>query len=253
MVHTLPQAALLVVGHGTRSADGQREFWLVVSQIARELPGIAVEGGFLEMGEPSIAAAMQRLSDRGAEQVVVAPLLLFAAGHVKRDIPLAAARAAARCRLSLLLAPALGCHPLLVELSALRFQQALGPHPIDPSQIAWVLVGRGSRDPLSNGRLPPVPLPASAPDSCGRGTRGVFGHGPAADGNHGARSRKLPPELGNCAAAPAVCWRTVRSIGTYGGGARSCRSAATMARGSATRVRPALSRRRGRAVSRSRS
>ncbi len=148
-MHTIDKTALLIVGHGTASEAGQREFWQVATQVAQALPGVAVEGCFLELVEPGIAVAIERLAARGADRVVVVPLLLFAAGHVKRDIPRAADQAAARCGISLLHAPALGNHALLVELSALRFHQALGSNVIDPDQIAWVLVGRGNRDPLA--------------------------------------------------------------------------------------------------------
>jgi len=149
VTHPLAKTALLVVGHGTRSKPAQREFRQVVSQVAQRLPIVAVEGCYLEMLRPDIGEGIERLASRGASQVVVVPLLLFAASHVKRDIPHAAARAAARWGLSLLLATPLGCHPQLVELSAERFRETLQPDVVAPQQIAWILVGRGSRDPLA--------------------------------------------------------------------------------------------------------
>lgn len=144
--------ALLVVGHGTRSPQGLNEYRQLLAHITQKLPHTVVEGGFLEMAEPTIDTAMQRLADRGAHRVVVLPLLLFEAGHAKRDIPRATRRAAQRYGLHASFASPLGIHPRMVELSAQRFHDTIRQNAsdtqgsIDPGDVLWVLVGRGSRD-----------------------------------------------------------------------------------------------------------
>ncbi len=153
MIHTPKQNALLVVGHGTRHAEGQREFWDVVAQIDHRLGGIPVAAGFLEMAEPTISAAVEQLAAQGARHVIVAPLLLFAAGHAREDIPRAARAAAHRSSVTVTHAQPLELHPELLALSASRFHEALaheqtaGHHHPHPQDVAWILVGRGSRDP----------------------------------------------------------------------------------------------------------
>jgi sirohydrochlorin ferrochelatase/(2Fe-2S) ferredoxin len=77
-------------------------------------------------------------------------LLLFAAGHVKNDLPLAAAAARAeRGSVRFDVARPLGVHPLLCELLFERVQQVA---PVQaPQRTSVLVVGRGSSDPDANG------------------------------------------------------------------------------------------------------
>src|SRR5258707_5141020 len=86
---------LLLVGHGTRDAAGLDEFAVVVERV-RVAASEPVEGCFLELARPTIGEGLARLVDRGVRRVTVVPVLLFAAGHAKRDIPAAVEEAAAR-------------------------------------------------------------------------------------------------------------------------------------------------------------
>ncbi len=153
----LPRTGYLLVGHGTRDTTGQAEFHATVQLVAAACPAAIVQPCFLELVEPSISAAIERLAEAGVERVVVAPLLLFAAGHAKRDVPEAIDAAARRFpRMRFVQATHLGCHDDLLELSARRFRDAapvLEPpaRPADPpaslaSQTLWIMVGRGSLD-----------------------------------------------------------------------------------------------------------
>ena len=152
----MTQPGLLIVGHGTRDSGGRAEFLAAAESVAAILGQWAVEACFLELAEPTIAGGIARLVERGAsEQITVAPLLLFAAGHAKADIPQAAAREAANYPgLRLRQASHLGVHPALVELSARRYQETLAKHPPTPeSETLVVFVGRGSRDASANAEL----------------------------------------------------------------------------------------------------
>ena len=153
----LPQsqnAGLLIVGHGTRDDVGCEEFLLTARAVAQCLPNVAIEPCFLELAEPTIHIAVKRLADRGIERLVVLPLLLFSAGHAKDDIPRAVDQAVCAAKLSKGLGlqpieqlPHLGCHPKLLELSALRFNEVIAEHVrYDAPDTALLMVGRGSRD-----------------------------------------------------------------------------------------------------------
>ncbi|HEV3003760.1 MAG TPA: CbiX/SirB N-terminal domain-containing protein, partial [Pirellulales bacterium] len=115
---------LLIVGHGTRDPQGLAAFREVVGTVAGRLEQTVVEGGFLELAEPNIAAAVSRAVERGAKQHLdVLPLVLFAAGHAKSDIPRAVASAgASHSGLTTRLLPHLGCHDRILELSAQRYR-----------------------------------------------------------------------------------------------------------------------------------
>ncbi len=148
---SLPAAAgVLVVGHGTADPVGAGETRQVAASVAALLPGVPVELGFLEVIGPSIGEATVRLVARGCRELVVAPLLLFAAGHAKRDVPEAVAVAAAAAGLPVVQTAALGCHPDLVELSATRRRQAISRlAPVASTDTLLLMIGRGSSDPAA--------------------------------------------------------------------------------------------------------
>ncbi len=153
----------LLVGHGSRETVGTTEFLEVAREVARRrgehlASPVAVEPCFLEFAEPTIAQSFHRLVNQGVRRVVVVPVLLFAAGHAKRDIPEAVAAVAAEyptVRVEQI--SHLGCSPDLLALSQHRYCQATEASlaeeapPTNTSGIVGktllILVGRGSFDP----------------------------------------------------------------------------------------------------------
>jgi sirohydrochlorin cobaltochelatase len=146
---------LLIVGHGTRDPQGVAEFLNVVERVESALDEAAVEPAFLEMASPTIEAGVAALVDRGARRITVLPLLLFAAGHAKRDIPQATEEAAARhAGLQIRQADCLGCHPAIVKLSLARFMEAVSPlDRFTPEDTLLVMIGRGSHDAEANAEM----------------------------------------------------------------------------------------------------
>lgn len=138
---------ILVVGHGTADAAGADETRCLAAGVAGALPGIAVELGFLEVIGPSVGEALERLAARGCREAVAAPLLLFTAGHARRDLPEAIAEPAARLGLTVCQADALGCHPALVALSRRRRDEARAAAGAGNRAEAVAFVVRGSSDP----------------------------------------------------------------------------------------------------------
>jgi sirohydrochlorin ferrochelatase len=138
----------LVVGHGTRDARGIDEFHQAAEAIAERCRPEPVEPCFLELAEPAISEAVPALVRRGARRLVVSPLLLFGAGHVKRDIPRAVAAALRKqAEVTVCYAPPIECHEAIVALSAKRYRQAIaGLIPTPEARTVLVLVGRGSHD-----------------------------------------------------------------------------------------------------------
>jgi sirohydrochlorin cobaltochelatase len=141
-----------VVGHGTRHVQGQQDFWTTVRHVAEELPDTVVEGCFLEAAAPDIPTALKAMARQGLNEVVLAPLLLFSAGHAERDMPAAALEAAAEARLTVRQAAVLGCHPQILALSATRFRTALGADHA-PAEVLWLFVGRGSADAAATAEM----------------------------------------------------------------------------------------------------
>src|SRR5688500_6845827 len=87
MLDQSQNVGILLVGHGTRSELGTRQYLALAASLARAVAPLAVEPAFLELKQPEIDTAVGKLVARGATRLVTMPLLLFAAGHVKRDIP----------------------------------------------------------------------------------------------------------------------------------------------------------------------
>ncbi len=145
---------LLVVGHGTADPTGADETRRIAALVAESLPDVVVELGFLEVIGPSIGDAIERLAERGCREAVVAPLVLFTAGHARRDIPEAVAAGAARVGISVRQAESLGLHPHLVALSRARREEALARRaPVPDDAAVLVVVGRGSSDATAHRQL----------------------------------------------------------------------------------------------------
>ena len=139
----------MLVGHGTRDAAGTDEFFSLGEQLADRSP-IPVRWSLLEFQQPTISEAWRSLIDLGVTHVHVAPLLLFAAGHAKSDIPDEIAKASAatpgvtfdQCR-------PLSRAPAMIDLVVQRINETLTESDCDPDETAIVMVGRGSHDPCA--------------------------------------------------------------------------------------------------------
>ncbi len=147
--------ALLIVGHGTRDRTGIAEFWQLIERIRIAAAPHPVVGSFLELAEPSIEVGLRQLLEQQIQQITVVPLLLFSAGHAKRDIPDAVEAALERwstelhgiSRPTVQFTPAFESNPHLLRLSTRRFDEAVARHePVARSQILLLIVSRGSSD-----------------------------------------------------------------------------------------------------------
>ncbi|MER7893955.1 uroporphyrinogen-III C-methyltransferase [Micromonospora sp. NPDC094482] len=149
--------ALVVVGHGTRSAAGVEQFATLIERVRRRCAGSVaqVEGGFIELSRPPLTDAVGALVEHGHRRLVALPLVLTAAGHGKGDIPAALAREQARHPgLSYAYGRPLGPHPLLHEVLEQRIDAALAGGDRADTWVA--LIGRGSTDPDANAEVAKV-------------------------------------------------------------------------------------------------
>jgi cobalt transport protein ATP-binding subunit len=137
---------MLVVGHGSRDADGVDEFWALAQSIRAVTGDLLTSFGFIELTAPTVDEAIDELVTRGAIDIVSVPLVLLSAGHLKNDGPAALARARARHpEVRFALARDLGIEPHVLEVAADRIRDAAGD--TDPEKLGVALIGRGSTDP----------------------------------------------------------------------------------------------------------
>ncbi|EMA22565.1 CbiX/SirB N-terminal domain-containing protein [Haloarcula argentinensis] len=148
---TLDDEAVLLVGHGSRREKSNEQ----VRDLAVELEGrlgIPVDAAFLELAEPAIDEAISGLA-RAVSQVSVVHLSLFAASHVKNDVPLAVEQAReAHPELTINNGAHLGVHPALLDLlddRAAAVEAELGVDR-EEDEVAAVVCARGSSDPDAN-------------------------------------------------------------------------------------------------------
>ena len=137
---------ILVVGHGSREEAGNQEVRDFVAQWRLRHPDWRIECGFIEFGRPALDAALLE-AGRQAARVIVLPLILNAAGHVRGDIPEAVAQARRQCPDTLFLtAPHLSaCQPVLQVLQRRLAQAMLTLDMPDPATTGIILLGRGWR------------------------------------------------------------------------------------------------------------
>ncbi len=147
----LSKVTVLIVGHGSRDAASNAEFEQLVALYAEKHPEVHVAFGYIELAVPALQQALAELAPI-FRQIVVVPLMLFAAGHVKNDIPLALAQVRQQFPQTLFLAaPALGVHPSMAALAFARLEEAVALSAEEAKQTAVIVVGRGSSDPDANG------------------------------------------------------------------------------------------------------
>jgi sirohydrochlorin cobaltochelatase len=145
---------VLLVGHGTVDATGVAEFVAFTGRVRRLLAaeGVDVDGGFIELSQPTVHEAWTALAGRGHSTMAAVPMVLVGAGHAKGDIPAALQREVLRDpATSYVFGRPLGPHPVLQELLDERIAAALNGE--DGTGTAVLLVGRGSTDPDANAEV----------------------------------------------------------------------------------------------------
>ena len=81
------KVGILICGHGSRNKLAIKEFQELAKLIQKRFPKFKVEYGFLEFANPSLTEALDNLKNNSIKKVIAIPAMLFAAGHVKNDIP----------------------------------------------------------------------------------------------------------------------------------------------------------------------
>ncbi len=141
---------VLLLGHGSRDPQANLEFEELVGVYRRLHPARTIAHAYVELARPSLGEALVALgaAAQPGDRVVVVPLFLFAAGHVKNDLPLALNEARCRFpRVEFFAARAFGPQAELAQLLAERIARV--DHPA-PDRTALIVIGRGSSDPDAN-------------------------------------------------------------------------------------------------------
>ncbi len=150
---------IMVCGHGSRDEDAVSEFQSVADGIRARLPQYDVDSGFLEFATPIIRERLDALRERGNKRIIAIPGMLFAAGHVKNDLPsVINTYGAQHPELDITYGGDLGMDMKLIRAAGDRVREAMdaaGDH-ISPEETLLVVVGRGASDPDANSNISKV-------------------------------------------------------------------------------------------------
>ncbi len=155
----MTKIGIMVCGHGSRDEDAVAEFQSVAGGIRARLPQYDVDSGFLEFATPIIRDRLEALRERGNNRIIAVPGMLFAAGHVKNDLPsVLNTYAAQHPDLNITYGRDLGLDMKLIRAAGDRVREAMataGDH-IAPEDTLLVVVGRGASDPDANSNIAKV-------------------------------------------------------------------------------------------------
>ncbi len=145
--------ALVFVGHGSPHPSAAMEFMRLVEYARERNPAYTIEYCCLNHQSPSIEEMVEICAKRGVETIVMLPVFLFRAGHVKKDIPTAIQTAQRRFpHLSILLANSMAIHPKLLEVCTNRIVEVeQTAAPLAREETLLLTAASGSVDPCANG------------------------------------------------------------------------------------------------------
>ena len=154
----MSETAVLLCGHGSRDPEAVGEFEEAAAALRSRLAHLDPEGdfatGYLEFARPTIGEGLAALASHGARRILAIPGMLFAASHVKNDLPWEMnSFMAANPGIEVRLGRDLGIDPKLLDTAAARIAAAL---PDGRSDALLVVVGRGTNDPDANSNIAKV-------------------------------------------------------------------------------------------------
>lgn len=151
--------AIMICGHGSRNNGAVEEFNLLAKRLKERYPDRLVESGFLEFASPIIRTGLEKLVDQGAKQILCVPGMLFAAGHVKNDLPSEVNNFAAEHEgLDVRFGRELAIDNRLLEVCKERIEEAEAAceTEVDRKDTLLVVVGRGTNDSDANSNVSKV-------------------------------------------------------------------------------------------------
>ena len=148
------QIGILICGHGSRNKLAIKEFQELTILIQKRYPTILVEYGFLEFAKPSLTDALDKLRNNSIKKVIAIPAMLFAAGHVKNDIPSLLVNYARKTDIEIIYGRELGINNLMISAACERVKEVFKKNnSLSPQESLLVVVGRGSSDPDANSNV----------------------------------------------------------------------------------------------------
>lgn len=146
--------SILLVGHGSRAEQGNVEIDASAKQWRAQHPEWQVDVCFIEFAEVLLDAGFD-LAAKKSKKVIVVPLVLNAAGHVKMEIPEHLAQARKRHPdVEFIYARHLGASTGILSILKRSLQKTMAKIDMpDPKTTGVIVLGRGSSDKVANGEV----------------------------------------------------------------------------------------------------
>ncbi len=137
---------ILFVGHGSRDPQANLCFQNTLSDFQSNHPGVDVFAGYIELAEPSFIDVLEKLS--GLYAIIrIIPFALFAAGHIKNDIPFVVERLRkSHSTVSYDVCETLGTNPKWVA----AINSFIRTRELAEDESILLPIGRGSNDAGAN-------------------------------------------------------------------------------------------------------
>lgn len=156
--------AILFVGHGSQDKEGNEEVKKCIQQMSSSLEStlatqldveeVVVETSFLEFVSPTIKQGISTCMTRGADHVIVIPIILLPAGHSKIHIPAIIDEARTEYpKVQFTYGRPIGIHEQTFEILKTRLEESGLNLEEEHKDTAVLVVGRGSSDPDANSDL----------------------------------------------------------------------------------------------------
>lgn len=143
---------ILLIGHGSRDAEGIEQFHTMVEKVRAEMPHYPVSFCFLELAEPDIQTGIRNCVNDGAEEIITLPVILSKAKHFQSDIPEELEQARQEHpQIKIHYGEHLGSHALMMDVLLASLRQAAPDTNASDAEV--VLVSQGSSEEEGNEEL----------------------------------------------------------------------------------------------------
>lgn len=145
---------LLIIGHGSRNKTGNGQILEFTKQLRKRQPQWEIEVCYIELADYLIDEGLKDAAKK-ADRVIVIPLILNAAGHVKEEIPEYIEIAQKESPdTQFVYAKNLGTSELILKVLNRYLKEAMQTLAMpDPKTTGVIVLGRGSSDHLANGEM----------------------------------------------------------------------------------------------------
>ncbi|MEE6449286.1 sirohydrochlorin chelatase [Gottfriedia acidiceleris] len=147
--------AILFVGHGSKDQEGNQQVREFIGEMRKTWEGsFLVETSFLEFERPTVNQGIDLCVEKGADHIVVIPIMLLQAGHSKIHIPAAIDEAKNKYPLvQFTYGRPIGVHEETFEILKTRLIEIGENLESIEEDTAVLLLGRGGSDPDANSDL----------------------------------------------------------------------------------------------------